>query len=139
MTRRRCQFLKRAGLFASFVLFVPWIVSRLGVTHYWFGQEWMLCLGNGIVAFAYGVRGIGRSFASTTFTAWLPHYDLMGATKTFVVPLWIPLLLTVLATAVLSWWCHRLIIPTGHCLKCGYNLTGNVSGVCPECGCATKA
>ncbi len=23
---------------------------------------------------------------------------------------------------------------TGHCLKCGYDLTGNVSGVCPECG-----
>jgi hypothetical protein len=22
----------------------------------------------------------------------------------------------------------------GHCLKCGYNLTGNTSGVCPECG-----
>ncbi len=22
----------------------------------------------------------------------------------------------------------------GHCTKCGYNLTGNVSGVCPECG-----
>ena len=22
----------------------------------------------------------------------------------------------------------------GLCLKCGYNLTGNVSGVCPECG-----
>jgi hypothetical protein len=27
----------------------------------------------------------------------------------------------------------------GLCLKCGYNLEGNVSGVCPECGCATKA
>jgi len=24
--------------------------------------------------------------------------------------------------------------PTGSCLKCGYNLTGNTSGVCPECG-----
>ncbi len=24
--------------------------------------------------------------------------------------------------------------PPGHCRKCGYNLTGNVSGVCPECG-----
>jgi hypothetical protein len=24
--------------------------------------------------------------------------------------------------------------PTGSCLKCGYNLTGNASGVCPECG-----
>lgn len=22
----------------------------------------------------------------------------------------------------------------GCCLNCGYNLTGNVSGVCPECG-----
>ena len=22
----------------------------------------------------------------------------------------------------------------GRCRKCGYNLTGNVSGVCPECG-----
>ncbi len=22
----------------------------------------------------------------------------------------------------------------GLCAKCGYNLTGNVSGVCPECG-----
>ena len=21
-----------------------------------------------------------------------------------------------------------------HCLHCGYNLTGNVSGICPECG-----
>ena len=24
--------------------------------------------------------------------------------------------------------------PEGHCQTCGYNLTGNVSGVCPECG-----
>ena len=25
----------------------------------------------------------------------------------------------------------------GECLTCGYNLTGNVSGVCPECGTQT--
>lgn len=25
-------------------------------------------------------------------------------------------------------------IPPGCCQKCGYNLTGNVSGRCPECG-----
>ena len=24
--------------------------------------------------------------------------------------------------------------PGPQCVKCGYNLTGNVSGVCPECG-----
>jgi len=27
---------------------------------------------------------------------------------------------------------HRF--PPGHCEKCGYNLTGNISGRCPECG-----
>jgi hypothetical protein len=26
------------------------------------------------------------------------------------------------------------ITPPGHCPNCGYDLTGNVSGVCPECG-----
>jgi hypothetical protein len=24
--------------------------------------------------------------------------------------------------------------PLGHCQKCGYYLTGNTSGICPECG-----
>ncbi len=24
--------------------------------------------------------------------------------------------------------------PPGHCQRCGYNLTGNTSGTCPECG-----
>jgi rubrerythrin len=27
----------------------------------------------------------------------------------------------------------------GQCRKCGYDLTGNVSGVCPECGEAVVA
>ena len=27
----------------------------------------------------------------------------------------------------------------GLCLKCGYDLTGNISGVCPECGCAWRS
>jgi predicted RNA-binding Zn-ribbon protein involved in translation (DUF1610 family) len=25
-------------------------------------------------------------------------------------------------------------LPPYFCLTCGYNLTGNVSGICPECG-----
>ena len=29
---------------------------------------------------------------------------------------------------------RRRPIPPDHCQACGYNLTGNISGVCPECG-----
>ncbi len=30
----------------------------------------------------------------------------------------------------------RLFARPGECMRCGYDLTGNVSGVCPECGLA---
>lgn len=35
---------------------------------------------------------------------------------------------------LLFWWLDRTPIPTSHCRKCRYDLTGNTSGVCPECG-----
>jgi hypothetical protein len=33
-------------------------------------------------------------------------------------------------------WFHprRRTVPPGSCQSCGYNLTGNTSGTCPECG-----
>ncbi len=31
-------------------------------------------------------------------------------------------------------WIRWRLPPPGHCQSCGYNLTGNVSGKCPECG-----
>jgi hypothetical protein len=50
----------------------------------------------------------------------------------FLLPLWIPSLLTSMPTAVL-FWRDRRRIPPHCCQSCGYDLTGNVSGVCPEC------
>ncbi len=52
----------------------------------------------------------------------------------WTVPVWIPLLLGGLPTLWL-WWRERLG-PGGLCQRCGYDLTGNVSGTCPECGAA---
>jgi hypothetical protein len=68
-------------------------------------------------------------------------------------PLWlfgadtlrIPLALLAVLTAIPPWlWCRRtrrvrLAALHNSCLACGYNLTGNVSGVCPECGTAVGA
>ena len=48
------------------------------------------------------------------------------------VPLWLPFIAVTVPTAVF-WWIDPRRYPEGHC-PCGYNLTGNVSGTCPECG-----
>ncbi len=52
---------------------------------------------------------------------------------TVVIPLWIPFLIAAVPTAFLFYRDRRRPGP-GHCQSCGYDLTGNVSGVCPECG-----
>jgi hypothetical protein len=48
------------------------------------------------------------------------------------VPLWLPLLI-VFTPTLLLWHRDRKLRP-GHCRKCDYDLTGNTSGRCPECG-----
>ncbi len=55
------------------------------------------------------------------------------------VPYWIPFALFAIPTAWLWWRDRHRRIPPGHCQKCGYNLTGNVSGRCPECGSLLQA
>ncbi len=59
-----------------------------------------------------------------------------GRAAELVVPCWL-LLVTAAAPTAWLWWRDRRRIPPGHCQTCGYNLTGNVSGVCPECGTPT--
>jgi len=51
----------------------------------------------------------------------------------FFVPCWLLLVLTAIPTAWL-WHRDRRRIRPGCCLRCGYDLTGNTSGVCSECG-----
>ena len=61
-----------------------------------------------------------------------PNWTRIGTVHFVTGPLWIPLLVTGLATALLM-WAKRVRLLPGHC-SCGYNLRGNVSGRCPECG-----
>ena len=49
-----------------------------------------------------------------------------------------PLAFVGIATAAF-WYLDRPLPPPGHCQKCGYDLTGNVSGRCPECGTVINA
>ena len=49
------------------------------------------------------------------------------------LPIWIPLLAMAILTAWLWWRNRNRKHPPGHCQRCGYDLTGNVTGVCSEC------
>ena len=61
-------------------------------------------------------------------------FSVVQPGKYIIMPLWLPLLVIGVPTAKL-WWRDRLMPrPTECCQECGYNLTGNVSGRCPECG-----
>ena len=49
----------------------------------------------------------------------------------YQIPLWLPLVIVAIPTTIL--WRRDRRPRKGHCPDCGYNLTGNESGKCPEC------
>ncbi len=64
-------------------------------------------------------------------TGWLPKFSHPSFYTAFI-PMWCIAPFVFIPTFLL--WRKDRPIPEGHCLKCGYNLTGNVSGKCSECG-----
>ncbi len=105
----------------------------------------------------YGNRNRHREFKLTRnlkYSVWYPHFQECRLNKkhgysapqgrvfevhTVCLPLW---LLLVLFAAYPTVTCFRGLRPwrqqrrqrQGLCLNCAYDLTGNESGVCPECG-----
>lgn len=67
---------------------------------------------------------------------WKPRWHWSAGPGLIYIPLWMPFVLVGVPTGLL-WW-RDLRVPPGHCPNCGYDLTGNVSGVCPECGTPVK-
>ncbi len=65
---------------------------------------------------------------ASTFQIWCGH--ACGLAK---FPLWSALAVAASAALVCG-WLDRRRYPPGHCRRCGYDLTGNQSGRCPECG-----
>jgi hypothetical protein len=83
----------------------------------------------------YGLHLGWSCFRVERFPFWTTYWQgsEWGGVILWMIPLWIPFLIFAVPTGLLCWR-DRHRIPPGHCRKCGYNLTGNVSGICPECG-----
>ncbi len=58
----------------------------------------------------------------------------MAVLTLMFVPDWVLMLVFGIPYLAIIWWPRRRSPLPGHCVSCGYDLTGNVSGRCPECG-----
>ncbi len=135
------RFLKWAGLVLCIVIFVVWVASiwaGIGYTCSYGGQPRTISVVRGGVYWFRSTQqkdtGVVHFHAASFPHGWLPDYHggLGPGATIWYMPLWCPLILVALPTAYLYNRDRRP--PPGHCLKCSYDLTGNVSGVCPECG-----
>jgi len=71
----------------------------------------------------------------------LPQFGSYGEPISCIwveIPIWL-LIVCSAAYTVDVWRRARRFVPSGHCFGCGYNLTGNTNGICPECGTAASA
>lgn len=140
------RVLKRLCSGGCVLILALWTTSVAAPCSYSFGYRALAVWGGKLVLTWYGtsIHPVGwrsgpcdlpwNDIASYGFV-W-PQLD-PDLTYTYVViPLWL-LLLTALILTVFLWYRDRRRVPVGHCRKCGYDLTGNVSGLCPECGTAT--
>jgi hypothetical protein len=77
-----------------------------------------------------GSGAIGGGLGGNSWVVW----------DTCEIDLWPPLVLSIAVLLLLHWRRRRVRRETAPlCQHCGYNLTGNVSGICPECGQEIKA
>lgn len=144
------RVMKWAGLSTSLILALMWTYSwgRWG-PGYRFGSGLHVGIGNGKIAafteiddykFGYYVSCfinpddymVIRMASLATIRSGAPTPTWSG--RAVAVSLLSLSFLIAIPTYILWRWDRRLRHPPGHCQEYGYDLTGNESGVCPECG-----
>jgi len=135
---RKRRLLKWVGLLTCALLSLAIILTRWGNIAWTSGNHWGFFQW-GAVAFGYHNRvddfrwDIEWNISSGPLFLWFEYQPGTPTTAScFIIPLWLPLAMIGFPT-ILAWRRERPL-PPDHCQKCGYDLTGNVSGVCPECG-----
>jgi hypothetical protein len=127
------RILKWAGLVVCGLISLLWVITFFREFGY-AGARTAFTIGPGYFGIFFHepflVQGWFFVPTESSFRCWWPIPHLCG--NHFLFPFSLLLVVIAIPTAFLFWRDRR--IPPGHCQSCGYNLRGNVSGVCPECG-----
>ncbi len=101
-----------------------------------------LLIGEGAVMIIWPADGYNCTFWDDHAAVWVarpsiqlffPRLEVICRDQQLVLPAWLPLLLSFIPAGI-AWFLRPARHPEGHCAHCGYDLTGNVSRRCPECG-----
>ena len=147
---RTRRILKWTGAALSLLFLAIWIWSLPYNTILRFGSSTTFQVSTGVFYFAYDSQLISaparwsvRPNNLAGFDNWfafgfrVPGYRWpAGSFFEMLVPLWCFFLACAIPTAWL-WHRDRRRVRPGCCRRCGYNLTGNTSGDCSECGAPT--
>jgi len=117
------------------LLAVVWILSLSGPIRLTQGSRWDCFVQGGRLALTIGPPGVIPLVDARDEDRFIPRASSSGGFTTLSVPLWMlfAALITPLVISVVR--CART--RPGCCPACGYDLTGNTSGRCPECGTAS--
>ena len=162
MTRPvRRKRVKVIGLLLFLVMLALWFFSVIYLSSYVPpSRQWAITIGYGRVSpsaiaelqivvtgwtfspFYSQLKAATADMSATEFAQFHLGFCLPGkyyrrtVPSGYYAPVWLLVVATGFPTAVL-WWRDRRP-RAGFCKVCKYNLTGNVSGRCPECGTAVS-
>lgn len=137
---------KWTGIVASAIILTAWVVS-LRYDFYSFIGEQSSIGGLGLyIEFKSNVLVIGRWDDSPRFPIEIlsgmhpwhaPSFEsfpiFQDPGTSIAIPFWLAFAFSAAPTMLLVYFDRKRNL-TGHCPHCGYNLTGNTSGICSECG-----
>ncbi len=139
MSRRRQSKLRRKFIWSWLILAilgVAWFFVSLGQPTYmsvWRIRIDALCGGVSLRWARESAFG-SVSIPVPSIAQWKPRALLGQAEPCVFIPMWMPVVLSLLAFIFIR---PQNRIAEHEC-TCGYDLTGNESGICPECGTAIK-
>lgn len=136
---RRPYFIRRmfmrVGVALCIAIAACWIVASVSQVMYGASRFHVFLRYGGLEFYTHGqTKPSGLTVQMKRhgiWTHWPSYKKTSGYTK---IPFWMLFLPTLLFTIWM--WRTSRVLP-GKCWKCRYDLTGNESGVCPECGTAS--